>query len=478
MDGPSESRSFSRHEWARLIARMPDQSKKWVLAAGIFVFLLLSTMEIAMRALGVALLVPSTLRNRVDPSDAQRIRILALGESTTADLFSDESDAAWPRQLERELRSAGYDVRVYNEGLAGTMSPMILSHLPGYLEKYHPHIVISMMGINDGSDLMLDPQQFFQGHSAFSGLRIVKLAAWLSQSLRSRLACSFEYDESGLSAHSARVQEGLLLAQKLPASQVENELRKYIPKDSDFALAFTEIGTRLLGNGKNPRGNRLLAKPYFDRAFDLRPFHHKVAFWQLDNETSTAGQPSERCVEASRKLLSCAGNISDDLLTRMASCTWSDPSLAAHAVFQSRGFLVSRSPTKLVGMHYRMLHDVLRRERILHVAMQYPTLPLERLQAYFTDREGRIRDGFQDIVFAGNEINFAAALGHYRYEEIFSDRFRDSWGHTTVLGHRLIAENLSQVLAGILGKSVAIPVRDSITREKVDFSRNRVARDK
>ena len=40
-------------------------------------------------------------------------------------------------------------MRIYNEALGGTTSPMILNRLEGYIDLYKPDLIIAMMGIND-----------------------------------------------------------------------------------------------------------------------------------------------------------------------------------------------------------------------------------------------------------------------------------------------------------------------------------------
>jgi lysophospholipase L1-like esterase len=79
-------------------------------------------------------------------------RVLCLGESTTAGLVWGEE--AYPRQLERILneRAAGRaEFQVINGGMVATTSDVILARLPGMLEELRPHIVVTMMGINDGT---------------------------------------------------------------------------------------------------------------------------------------------------------------------------------------------------------------------------------------------------------------------------------------------------------------------------------------
>ena len=54
--------------------------------------------------------------------------------------------------------------------------------------------------------------------------------------------------------------------------------------------------------------------------------------------------------------------------------------------------------------------------------------------------------GNEDIIFVSNEENFRNALAISPYEEYFIDNDLGSYGHTTIKGNRLIAENAANVI--------------------------------
>lgn len=76
------------------------------------------------------------------------ITIVAMGDSLTEGLGVDMSDA-YPAQLERKLKAAGYDVTVVNAGVSGETSSGALSRVDWVL-KQHSAIVILATGGNDG----------------------------------------------------------------------------------------------------------------------------------------------------------------------------------------------------------------------------------------------------------------------------------------------------------------------------------------
>lgn len=82
------------------------------------------------------------------------LRILCLGESTT-ESGGWENPSSWPKQLEPKLRSSlSTSVTVYNRGIVGTNSQRILQSLPNLLHEIRPHLVLTMIGINDDLNVL------------------------------------------------------------------------------------------------------------------------------------------------------------------------------------------------------------------------------------------------------------------------------------------------------------------------------------
>jgi len=96
------------------------------------------------------MLLGSTAQSSAAPSSEQRSKgvIVAVGDSLTAGLGVNEEEA-YPAQLERRLRSAGYDWKVVNAGISGETSSGTLSRI-NWVMKLHPDIVILETGANDG----------------------------------------------------------------------------------------------------------------------------------------------------------------------------------------------------------------------------------------------------------------------------------------------------------------------------------------
>ena len=79
----------------------------------------------------------------------REIRIIALGGSTTEDVWN-ENGLHWPLWVERELQQRGFtEVRVYNTGMSAYTSAHTLVRLAFDALEYEPDIVIVMHNIND-----------------------------------------------------------------------------------------------------------------------------------------------------------------------------------------------------------------------------------------------------------------------------------------------------------------------------------------
>ena len=113
---------------------------------GFVLFLIL--LEVTLRFTGF-LVSFNQNKNILNFGSKREYRILALGESTTANVFLGQS--AWPEELEKKLnsKSKNQKFKVFNGGLGGTNTAYILARLNNNLDIYNPDMVITMMGVND-----------------------------------------------------------------------------------------------------------------------------------------------------------------------------------------------------------------------------------------------------------------------------------------------------------------------------------------
>lgn len=92
--------------------------------------------------------VPTAPPAPITPTPAADLVIVAMGDSLTEGLGVDMADA-YPAQLERKLRAAGYSATVVNAGVSGETSTGALARVDWVLRQ-QPDIVILATGGNDG----------------------------------------------------------------------------------------------------------------------------------------------------------------------------------------------------------------------------------------------------------------------------------------------------------------------------------------
>lgn len=381
---------------------------------------------------------PQETLNEVDSTDEKKIRILVLGESTSADYFSkDDVRGPWPRILQRRLNDLGVAARVYNEAVGGISSALLVGNLPVYLERYNPHIVITMMGINDISNVNLDDSIFSKLKLSFYSLRVVKLARWTITALNSKTKCTLqEYPINWI--HTGRIiEKAMELEKEHTAQELKDLLQKEAVDEKELAIVLHHVSINLRGdfstqvNYKKPR-------ELINLAFDLFPYDPRIAFWKMHNSTN------EMCNEAIEKLLPCGENIPDQTLALLIDCAVkANPEALNNPTIRERGIVLAPQGGAVTPTmhHYQRLIDTLNRKNIKLIAMQYPTLSLEALKQVIT-QNGAKPENLKGIVFVSNEENFSEALEKTSYDVLFLDRFRGSWGHTTQKGHELIADTL------------------------------------
>lgn len=107
------------------------------------VFFLFIALELLIRAGGFVFVSLQEHRNKISIRQKGTYKIMCLGESTTA--------WQYPRPLEEILnqRNTGVKFSVIDKGIPGGNTAGLLAVLEENLNKYHPNMVVAMMGYND-----------------------------------------------------------------------------------------------------------------------------------------------------------------------------------------------------------------------------------------------------------------------------------------------------------------------------------------
>ncbi len=143
-------------------------------------------LEIALRLGGALFFYVQEERNQKAIHHKGGINVLCLGESTTA-LGEDDS---YPSQLQQVLdKSSAGRFTVINKGVPAINSDYILAHLKENLDRYHPRVVVLMMGINDYFQYKAQPPQkpLPSWQKFFQELRVYKLYTLMAAHLTARI---------------------------------------------------------------------------------------------------------------------------------------------------------------------------------------------------------------------------------------------------------------------------------------------------
>ena len=438
---------------------------------GLLVALVLA--EVGMRLAGVVLMASQRSSSRERAGDEAAVRILCLGESTSAEMFSDRGDLSWPGVLEKLLNSTpgARRYRVYNEAVPGLITSVIAADLDRRLAQFQPHLVVTMIGVNDRNL----GTRHLDSWAPWRGLRIYKLVRWLAQAYdgpprpRSWDVLTKHHSErylQRLRRNSEQIMGLLVRGEEAAAAARLASLRRTDPDLS--AHVFAEIGTRSDQRGRTAQAIRVLMTAYA---------LGKPDFWLLQRITNSLSYSPEspgderlsrqavelfardhQALRPGARLVSHFASIYSNLSAPVPAM---EQALKQHGVRKDRS-----SPHQNTVHNYQVIHSKLRRADVNWIAMAYPLTnvsalrnifseqPLRKFPTFYDALQGRyaeltIKPRYRDIVFVANNDNFSHALGSRRFEELFTDRFGTSFGHTTNLGHRLIAENLARVVRGL-----------------------------
>jgi hypothetical protein len=146
---------------------------------GVFLFFVL--LETGLRLGGFILTSIQEHRNLQSIKQKGAYRILCLGESTT--------QGQYPQFLEADLnrRNTGVHFSVIDEGRIGTTTTAILNQIEAYLVKYHPDMVVTMMGVNDwGEHIPFETATTSKGIQFIRSFKTYKLIKFIWLHIRTK----------------------------------------------------------------------------------------------------------------------------------------------------------------------------------------------------------------------------------------------------------------------------------------------------
>lgn len=376
----------------------------------------------------------------VRDDDANTIRILALGESTTDDYWGDNELGAWPRQLERKLKKKGFSVKVFNVARGGTTTTFILSNLQKHLKEFEPQIVISMMGINDNNKMVYEGE-LTEKSNPFSWIlsfKTVKILRWVffEKDLRSALDLSPLVDDQ--QDDTFKVASYLEENKLVSLEQIPIKFKaKTACHKSVYLRQAAVINLERFKHQKNTPYQIEMTR----KAFRLCPHNQWNSFWYFNRHTHTEKYRAV-CLEDFYLIEPYLNFLPEEIINNIVHCFLNKPLPASLLnILSSKGIKISQERAKVTRRHYQILNKILTDKGITHVAMQYPTLSINQIKDYLGPKA--------DVIYIENRENFQPFLGE-RYNEVFKDRFRGTWGHTNQRGHGMIADKLTSTIERII----------------------------
>lgn len=194
-------------------------------------------------------------------------RILCLGESTT--------QGTYPPFLEEILnqRKIGIRFSVIDKGKAATNTTIILKQLELYLDKYHPNMVVAMMGVNDAGEHMPYEKSsssktvlFLRSFKTYKLMRLL----WLHMVAKAKeigLYKSYKNKQLPRERQSTLFNIGLeeVFAHEENNSEIGN-LKKAVENNPKNYGTYVELGLSY-----RDQGNLQLAEECFKKALELNP---------------------------------------------------------------------------------------------------------------------------------------------------------------------------------------------------------------
>ena len=473
------------------------RQKAALLVVGLFLFL--TFIELGLRLGGFISLSLQRYNNKLALKQKGAYRIMCLGESTTAMGGKD----SYPAQLEEILNqlNIGKNFSVINMGESNINTSYILAHLEENLAKYNPNMVITMMGVGDGSDIEY-LQYISRGakDNFLSSLRVYKLGRllWLhivakfkesglfklkgdgqGSLLASAQGQTRKNDENSMfgdnpvpnvgkeSLQKARMyfELGISHLNRYEYAQAEECLKKSIALNPVEPSVYIVSGHNYSMQGKNTDAEESYKKaieinPECGRAYlELGHFYNvRAKFPQAEQALKKAAALNFNNEEAYSELGLCYTSQNKkteaqqvflkvielnprnlDAARKLINLYEQEGSVKlVDSLCKKLGVSIPAVNRRLTSANYQKLKEILDRRGIRLVCAQYPLVSIQDLKNMFDDSRG--------VIFVDNADVFRQALAQGNYDEYFIDRFAKNFGHCTPEGNRILAENIARVI--------------------------------
>lgn len=471
--------------------------RKWTGRIAILFLGVVLMLGLAEAGLRIAALISGSARKVSVPSGHQVIKIITVGESTTAPFPVHEpgapGDVSWPQQLESRLnaelegRRSKFRVHVENFGRAGVSSAFLVEAVRKRLEEGPADLLISMLGVNDV--WVLIPESSFWYRHSYVGRFIYWALEVASCPACFRTEGVDKVPRAQLSARERSVYteySGEL--SKNPFNSVADIERnratfeKLSPSMGTGVFnAVMETGWKLFDRIRvsAPEESELRKQISTEALRLLEKFHDDVI--KYDNSLVLVCyltmQQGRACSQYAETAFENGHTPSDTLLTLLVSMGEPNWPRQLPQILRARGLEVRQDIKSLEGIrqNYRRLGELLKSHDVFWMAMQYPTGTTAGLRWLMTSTPTKY-ERFNEIFYLENEptsegysldplfenVVFVSNRGFQQYtrSEDASKYFRDffarsgglDFGHFTEDGYKVVVENLMTEIVPRLGE--------------------------
>jgi lysophospholipase L1-like esterase len=413
-----------------------------------------SGLEIGLRAAGGVILWNKERNNQKNFRLRDSYRILCIGESTT---FLG-GDSSYPSQLEKILnnRLPGKNFKVINKGIPGVNTNYLLENAGQWLDEYQPNLVLIMMGVNDGTDLKPYTQKTFADKSKdfFLNTRTVKLFHWLKAAIKNKnhhnplpikTAAKNKTPKTPgeMAIANDFAQAPLLLKKILPTPMLLEANGEFEKAEIIYRkmLHLTDSPTIKIWIYKRLARNLQQQQKYPELLDIIQFIPHSSWIEDWAERFCTIPPMASKMHQILDEKIKEEPN-SSTFYAYHAACfakEGSDPKSREYAEKADQLRLSGYNPT--TQLNYLKLIELLRKDGIVTVAVQYPARDADELRKMLQNSPH-----IDKITFVDNAEVFEKALLTTKYEEIFYDRFAGDFGHCTDQGNYILAENIASSL--------------------------------
>lgn len=401
--------------------------------------------EIGLRIAGAIWLVRQEQRNIFALKQAETFRILCLGESTTA--------FGYPQYLEEFLNQSNPKInfRIINKGVGGYDTGRILTALENNLNKYKPHMVITMMGVNDvETTLSYGVPSSNKCLNFLQSQRIYKLAGLIYFRMTHNRD-HIEKSNTQLLAKLVDEEAELIKAIELDKTndklyfdlawlyrniaehqKAEKMLEKAIELNTNIELAYVGLDQYYSNRGEYAKSEEMLKKTLKTNPYNYQAIVLLLNCYKKQGKNSELKELLQNITQENPREANRVSGAIALLFEELREYTIADE-------YFNRATTSRINNALTVTRHnYRKLKEIVLARGIALVCVQYPLRSISELKIIFKDTKY--------VTFVDNEMVFKKALRNGTYNMYFADNFGGDFGHGTEKGNKLLAKNIADTI--------------------------------